>query len=1006
MNFVNNLKKINFVLFGFVFLFLVFPLRVYGGLNRFDLLDGLSWIVYHIVNLIGDLIGVVVKILINVAQYNNFINSQPVIVGWEIVRDLCNMGFVIVLLIIAIASILRIESYSYRTWLPKLVIMAVLINFSDKIAGIIIDISQIVMLTFVSGITNIGEGNFFDLLQINRYLNIDYSKEYEKIKGSPGKEKEVSAMNLFIAILLALIMALISLVVLGAITVVLIVRIVTLWVLVILSPFAYLFSASPIGHRYAVQWWQKFTQWIVTGPVMIFFIWLSLFTVRGTINTMFPSGTNDPYAAITEAGTTDAIGAFLLGTIMLMASLVVAQQLGGMAARVAGRAYNTVTTRGEKIARWGARKGAWVGGVATVGPVAGTAALMLGTKKGRQFMDWLNIKQAKKTGIDLNWSRLKKNIKREMESVREDDLSDIRREGKRGLGTHKNLKSFFTGFTSPGWYRNYVRDHTLGPVGGFFTAVKGTFKKDKAEKIKKLEDEKKKEEDEVIRLKKEKENIMTEEEKKKLETEKILAKDELNYAQQYRKNLRSTRLLKALNDLEKAIKQAQENKEKKARFGGGKDKYHQNYESKEYTLEELQEMYQKAFNEELKNKSKNEKERNNADKQIKKASEKLRFLENKLNKAITTSKSGKSFTSEDVKARKKEIEEQIKFQKAKIRDYEERINLLKQEQSEFLIDNYEARAEERRRRREEKHKLDISNSQEAVATFLAAVHSKDYDEAAAVVERLAETGDTNDLLEALNYNTKLGLTKKEIQKLQEKLKNGELSKEEFEEIIKEERGFHDFIRDYFVEKMGMNEQSAYELEADLGGIHKMTNQLIYSDAVSKGVDGKFRQNDNMTQQKLADAHLSKQDPERVARSFSRHAWGGENVHGEFEFAPHGINQILGNYKSIEKQIDLERFPSMNAIKFTEKKAIKQLEDAAELLSKEERKEFMQFLEKLKRYARIKKAMRKDENDLESDRLEAISKIQEKNKKAKYEGKSSDVFGEKKKAPMSGDKKES
>ena len=45
--------------------------------------------------------------------------------------------------------------------------MAVLINFSKTICGLLIDAAQIIMLTFVGAFSNIGEGSMVDLLGIS-----------------------------------------------------------------------------------------------------------------------------------------------------------------------------------------------------------------------------------------------------------------------------------------------------------------------------------------------------------------------------------------------------------------------------------------------------------------------------------------------------------------------------------------------------------------------------------------------------------------------------------------------------------------------------------------------------------------------------------------------------------------------------------------------------------------------------------------------------------------------
>ena len=107
-----------------------------------------------VINWLGKLLVGIFQVTTWIFQYNEFIKSPAVKQGWAVVRDLCNMFFVVVLLIIAFATILRVEAYHYKKLLPRLVIMAVLINFSKTICGLFIDFRQVVMLTFVNGFAN------------------------------------------------------------------------------------------------------------------------------------------------------------------------------------------------------------------------------------------------------------------------------------------------------------------------------------------------------------------------------------------------------------------------------------------------------------------------------------------------------------------------------------------------------------------------------------------------------------------------------------------------------------------------------------------------------------------------------------------------------------------------------------------------------------------------------------------------------------------------------------
>ena len=62
-------------------------------------------------------------------------------IGWKATRDVANMFFVLFILWVAIATILSYESYSARALLPKIIVVALLINFSFSISQLIINTS-------------------------------------------------------------------------------------------------------------------------------------------------------------------------------------------------------------------------------------------------------------------------------------------------------------------------------------------------------------------------------------------------------------------------------------------------------------------------------------------------------------------------------------------------------------------------------------------------------------------------------------------------------------------------------------------------------------------------------------------------------------------------------------------------------------------------------------------------------------------------------------------------
>ena len=124
--------------------------------------------------LLGFLMILLIKVLIQLAQYSNFVAPGPtaVQIGWVVVRDLVNMFFIFILLIMAFAIILGVERYGSPQTVRDLFIMAVVVNFSKTICGIFIDIGQVIMLTFVNGFAQAAGGNFLNAFQINKLLSL------------------------------------------------------------------------------------------------------------------------------------------------------------------------------------------------------------------------------------------------------------------------------------------------------------------------------------------------------------------------------------------------------------------------------------------------------------------------------------------------------------------------------------------------------------------------------------------------------------------------------------------------------------------------------------------------------------------------------------------------------------------------------------------------------------------------------------------------------------------
>ncbi|MEI7451679.1 MAG: MFS transporter [Candidatus Falkowbacteria bacterium] len=307
----------------------------------------LSVVIYFI----GQLLSLVISVLISIAQYSAFGTAAPVVFGWMIVRDICNMFFVLILLIIAFATILHVEEYNYKKWLPKLIMMAVLINFSRLICNIFVDFAQVVMLTFVNGFKDVGGGNLTEMLGINDWIGTM----------STDPTATVTFTTIVGTYLLALIYSIIALITVVTMVAVLAMRMVMLWIYITLSPLAYLLSAFPQGQQYASKWWSEFSKNLVIGPILAFFIWLSFASLGGTADLAANNATDPlkgipsdpsstPSVGLTESGSADNMIKFIISIGMLLGGLQIAQELGGEAGKMAGK----VSSKGFSMAKAGA----------------------------------------------------------------------------------------------------------------------------------------------------------------------------------------------------------------------------------------------------------------------------------------------------------------------------------------------------------------------------------------------------------------------------------------------------------------------------------------------------------------------------------------------------------------------------------------------------------------------------------------------------------------------------
>ncbi|MDP1709506.1 MAG: hypothetical protein Q8L21_01315, partial [Candidatus Komeilibacteria bacterium] len=235
----------------------------------------LSSVAQIFIELAGKIFTVEIEILLAIVQYSDFINAAAVVKAWVLIRDFSNMAFLIIFIAIAFATILGIEKYEYKQLLPKLLFMAVAINFSRTLCGLVLDAAQVVMMTFVNGFKEVAAGN---LIRGFGLTDLTTLKDFSETSGEQG----VNPSSIAVASILAVILLIISVMTVGALLVVFVVRIIYLWILIILSPLAFMLAAAPGMSGKFNEWWGKFVRYAMVGPILAFFLWLS-FSIMASV---------------------------------------------------------------------------------------------------------------------------------------------------------------------------------------------------------------------------------------------------------------------------------------------------------------------------------------------------------------------------------------------------------------------------------------------------------------------------------------------------------------------------------------------------------------------------------------------------------------------------------------------------------------------------------------------------------------------------------------------------
>lgn len=206
---------------------------------------------------------------------NNFIQR-----GWEAVRDIANILFIISLIYIAIKVVLGIDASGAKRFVVWVIIMALLINFSLFTTKVVIDASNILTRVFYSAIepkTRAG-GEIVIRPGGEKPISAMLVRQFEPkrmMDSTPGGIEDNPGL-FFTAIVLATIVMAYMFFVFLSVAFLFVARVISLWIAMIFSPVAFASYAFPsaipgIGHQ---NWWPELMKNAFLAPIFVFFLYI------------------------------------------------------------------------------------------------------------------------------------------------------------------------------------------------------------------------------------------------------------------------------------------------------------------------------------------------------------------------------------------------------------------------------------------------------------------------------------------------------------------------------------------------------------------------------------------------------------------------------------------------------------------------------------------------------------------------------------------------------------
>jgi hypothetical protein len=313
---------------------------------------GDSWL-----SLTGGLLGVVGLMLNKVVDFSiinmaTYTKDDAITNSWAVIRDLLNIFFIFGLLYISIKTIISSWSSNTKKLLSRLIVAAILINFSFFFTSVLIDVSNVITLNIYKemsgGCYNIGTDSsslsncWLNEMKTNSIYQADTtgSGKYDSIFDNKGATKGDWTDFIILTFMGGFVFIFAS-IVFFAIAIALLVRFISLIFILVTSPVMFAGHIFPNFSKMTSKWSSKLQEELLFAPIVFIFLLIS-YTMVKVIGTEL--GDVGSFSSALKDINSSSVGVFLnfiiiIGFLVgsLLAAKTVGNSIAGAGANFAGK---------------------------------------------------------------------------------------------------------------------------------------------------------------------------------------------------------------------------------------------------------------------------------------------------------------------------------------------------------------------------------------------------------------------------------------------------------------------------------------------------------------------------------------------------------------------------------------------------------------------------------------------------------------------------------------------